>query len=114
LHRKCGRTDLSTARQLHLPDGHWVACRGMQGGPAADDGHVIHVMLDGICPPFGKGRVIWQARWHTSPVRADSGPAVRGSAILADGLAPKGDSSCRLRVGISVNLVEAPPAVKEW
>jgi hypothetical protein len=84
-------------------------------------------VLDGICPPFGKGRLIWQARWHTSQVRADSGPAVRGSAILADGLAPNthkwavhdsykasGDSSCRLRVGISVSLVEAPPAVKEW
>jgi hypothetical protein len=46
---------------------------------------------------------------------------------LADGSAPNthkwaihdsykasGDSSCRFRVGISVSLVEAPPAVKEW
>ena len=28
---------------LHLAGGHWVACRGMQGGPDDDDGHVIHV-----------------------------------------------------------------------
>jgi hypothetical protein len=31
-----------------------------------------------------------------------------------DSYKASGDSSCRLRVGISVSLVEAPHAVKEW